>query len=315
MRVVFAGTPEFAERALAALVAAGHRIALVVTQPDRPAGRGMRLVQSPVKRLALAHELEVFQPATLRDAESLARLRASAPDVLVVAAYGLILPPPVLQLAAHGTLNIHASLLPRWRGAAPIQRALLAGDSETGITIMQMDTGLDTGPILAQRALPITSDDDAQTLHDKLAALGAEMIVAALADRTAGRGRAQPQPERGVTYAHKIDRLEPMLDWRQPAPQLERAVRAFRPAPGAFSVLRGEIVKIWRARAAEGSGAAGTVLEPGDEALLVACGEGALAVSELQRAGGKRLPAAAFLRGFPIGAGERFALSDAAQYE
>ncbi len=309
MRLVFAGTPEFAERALAALLAAGHRITLVVTQPDRPAGRGMRLVQSPVKRLALAHELEVYQPATLRDAESLARLRAAAPDVLVVAAYGLILPAPVLQLAAHGALNVHASLLPRWRGAAPIQHALLAGDSETGITIMQMDTGLDTGPILAQRVLPIESDDDAQSLHDKLAALGAEMIVAALAELAAGRARAQPQPERGVTYAHKIGRLEPMLDWRQPARQLERVVRAFRPAPGAFSVLRGETIKIWRARAVEGSGAAGTVLKPSDQALLVACGEGALAIGELQRAGGKRLPAAAFLRGFPLGAGERFALS------
>ena len=305
MRLVFAGTPEFAARALAALLAAGHDVALVLTQPDRAAGRGLRPAHGPVKRFALEHGLEVFQPRTLRDADSVARLRAAAPEALVVAAYGSILPPSVLAIAPRGALNIHASLLPRWRGAAPIQRALLAGDRETGITIMQMDAGLDTGPILAQRALPIASEDDSQTLHDKLAALGAEMIVAALA---AGRARVRPQSEQGVTYAHKIGRREPMLDWRLPAAQLARAVRAFRPAPGAFSQVRGASVKIWRARAVEGQGLPGTVLAPGGEALLVACGEGALAISELQRAGGRRLPAAEFARGFALRAGERFAL-------
>lgn len=308
MRLVFAGTPEFAARALAALLAAGHDVALVLTRPDRAAGRGLRLAHGPVKRLALERGLEIFQPAKLRDSDSVARLRSAAPEALVVAAYGLILPPSVLAIAPRGALNIHASLLPRWRGAAPIQRALLAGDRETGITIVQMDAGLDTGPILAQRALPIGSEDDSQTLHDKLAALGAEMIVAALAELAAGRARVRAQPEQGVTFAHKIGRREPMLDWRLPAAQLERAVRAFRPSPGASAELRGAGVKIWRARAVEGQAAPGTVLAPDGETLLVACGRGALAISELQRAGGKRLPAAEFARGFALRAGERFAL-------
>jgi methionyl-tRNA formyltransferase len=312
MRLVFAGTPEFAERALAALLAAGHRVDLILTQPDRAAGRGLRMVQSPVKRFALEHGLEIFQPTTLSTGESIARLRRADPEALVVAAYGMILPAGALEVAPRGALNIHASLLPRWRGAAPVQRALLAGDRETGITIMQMDSGLDTGPILAQRALAIAPDDDSQTLLEKLASLGAEMIVAVLADLADGRVHARPQATKGVAYAHKIGPREAMLDWRLPAQQVERAVRAFRPSPGAFSELRGASIKIWRARETEGSGLPGTVLALSGEALLVSCGNGALAVTELQRAGGKRLPAAEFMRGFSVHVGERFALPEKA---
>lgn len=311
MRLVFAGTSQFAERALAGLLDAGHALVLVLTQPDRPAGRGMRLLASPVKRLALERGLEVFQPASLRATGCLERLRAAAPEALVVAAYGLILPPEALAVPAHGAFNIHASLLPRWRGAAPIQRALLAGDAHTGISIMKMDAGLDSGPLLAQRGVVIGPDDDAQTLHDRLAALGAEMIVAALTDVAHGRGHARAQSDVGVTYARKIGKREPQLDWRLPAVQLERAVRAFRPSPGAFSIVRGETIKFWRACVVERSGTPGEVLAADAEALLVACGEDALAVYELQRPGGRRLRAAEFLRGFPVAPGERFALPDA----
>ncbi|HET9734380.1 MAG TPA: methionyl-tRNA formyltransferase, partial [Burkholderiales bacterium] len=214
MRLVFAGTPEFAERALAALLDSGHEVCLVLTQPDRPAGRGMRPVGSAVKQLALARGLELFQPETLKDGAAQARVASARADCLVVAAYGLILPLAVLRLAPYGALNIHASLLPRWRGAAPIQRALLAGDTQTGISIMQMDAGLDTGPVLAQRQLAIAPEDDAQSLHDKLAALGAQMIVAALDDIAHGRAQAVPQPVAGMTYAHKIGKADTVIDWR-----------------------------------------------------------------------------------------------------
>jgi len=287
------------------LLDAGHEVALVLTQPDRPAGRGMRPAASAVKRLAQARGLEVFQPESLRDDAARARIAAARPDVLVVAAYGLILPQAVLDIPARGALNIHASLLPRWRGAAPIQRALLAGDAQSGITIMQMDAGLDTGPMLRQEGIPITKEDDAQTLHDKLAALGASMIVDVLADTAAGRGRASPQQAAGVSYARKIDKPEARLDWSAPAVVLERKVRAMRPLPGALCTLRGEVVKVWRAELAEGSGAPGSVLAARPDGVLVACGEGALRLTELQRAGGKRLPAADFLRGVPVATGDR----------
>jgi methionyl-tRNA formyltransferase len=280
-------------------------VALVLTQPDRPAGRGLRPAQSAVKQLAAVRGLEVLQPATLRDPAVQARVAAASPAVLVVAAYGLLLPQWTLDIAPGGALNIHASLLPRWRGAAPIQRALLAGDKETGITIMRMDAGLDTGPMLAQERVAISAEDDAQSLHDTLAALGARMIVAVLEEAAAGRAHAVLQPAQGVTYARKIEKRETEIDWRRPAAEIERAVRALRPAPGAAGRLRGEPIKIWRAGVRGGAGDAGTVLAASAEGVLVACGEGALLATELQRAGGKRLAAAEFLRGCAIAPGER----------
>lgn len=286
-------------------MAAGHDIALVLTQPDRPAGRGLRPLASAVKRFATARRIPVLQPRSLKAAQEIEQVRAQRPDALVVAAYGLLLPQELLNAGRFGALNIHASLLPRWRGAAPIQRALLAGDGETGISIMQMDAGLDTGPVLLQKRVPIAADDDAGTLHEKLAVLGADAIVASLAEIEAGRARATPQPEAGATYAPKIDKRETRLDWARPAAELERVVRAFRPAPGAFALLEGEPVKIWRAQVVDAQGAPGTVLKVHDE-LLIASGEGALAVSELQRAGGRRLTADEFLRGRPLAHGARF---------
>lgn len=305
MRIVFAGTPAFAERALAALLDAGHEVALVLTQPDRPAGRGLRSAESQVKRLALARKLPLDQPTTLKNEAALARLRAARPEALVVAAYGLILPQAALDVAPLGVLNIHASLLPRWRGAAPVQRALLAGDRETGITIMKMDAGLDTGPIMAQRRVAIGEDDDAQTLHDRLAALGAEMIVAALAELASGGAKFVPQPAEGASYAHKLAKRDTQLDWRRPCAELERQVRALRPVPGAQCARRGEGLKIWRAHCSDARGEPGTVLEASPEGVLIGCGSGALMVTELQRAGGKRLAAADFLHGCPIGLGEQ----------
>ena len=265
----------------------------------------MQPAASAVKRLALERELAVLQPKHFRSSDVAHRLHAAQPEALVVAAYGLLLPPQVLDLAPFGAWNIHASLLPRWRGAAPIQRALLAGDRETGISIMRMDAGLDTGPVLAQHRLPIAADDDCGTLHDKLASLGAQAIVAALAELQAGRARAVEQPEVGATYAPKIDRKDTILNWSLPAAELERAVRAFRPAPGAATLLQGEPIKIWRAVIVAGQGAPGTVLAAGD-ALVVACRDGALAIAELQRAGGRRLATADFLRGHALSPGARF---------
>ena len=278
----------------------------MLTQPDRPAGRGLHPSKSAVKRLAEARGLEVFQPQKLNDDGALERLRAARPDVLVVAAYGLILPQRALEIARHGALNIHASVLPRWRGAAPIQRALLAGDRETGITIMKMDAGLDTGAMLPPHRVTIADDDDAQSLHDRLAALGAEAIVSALADVGAGRARFQPQPDSGATYARKIGKEDAELDWARSATELERVVRALRPSPGARSRVRGEMVKIWHAQPVAGRGTAGAVLECGPEGVLIGCGSGALLATELQRAGGTRLAAADFLRGFQLSCGERF---------
>jgi methionyl-tRNA formyltransferase len=287
-------------------VAAGHEIVLALTQPDRPAGRGLHAAPSAVKRYATAHHIPVLQPLRLKDAPETEQVLALRPDALVAAAYGLLLPQPLLEAGRHGALNIHASLLPRWRGAAPIQRALLAGDSDTGISIMQMEAGLDTGPVLRQQPVPIAPDADAGTLHDALAALGAREIVATLAELDAGRARATPQPTDGITYAAKIAKHETRLDWSRPALELERAVRAFRPAPGAFALLGGEVVKIWRSRVVDGSGEPGSVLDR-QEDIVIACGERALAVSELQRAGGRRQPATEYLRGHPLAPGARFA--------
>ena len=308
MKLIFAGTPEFAAQALDAIIAAGHQVTLVLTQPDRPAGRGMSLQPSPVKQRALAAGIEVFQPLSLKAAEAQARVAAAVADgaeVMVVAAYGLILPQAVLDLPRFGCINIHASLLPRWRGAAPIQRALEAGDAETGVCIMQMEAGLDTGPVLLSGALPIAADDHAGSLHDKLAELGARLCVEALAALPLP---ATLQPEAGVTYAHKIDKGEALVDWRRPAVALDRHVRAFNPFPGAQARFAGQPVKLWRARPVAGSGAPGSVLAVDREQVVIACGEGALAVSELQKAGGKRLPVREFLAGHPLKVGDVFEL-------
>ena len=308
MRIVFAGTPHFAEQALGALVAAGHQLTLVLTQPDRPAGRGMKVSMSPVKTLALRQGLEVFQPQSLRDPGAFERLQSASPEVLVVAAYGLILPQRVLDVAPLGALNIHASLLPRWRGAAPIQRAILAGDEETGITLLQMDAGLDTGAMVSRRVIPIQHDDSASSLHDRLSALGAEMIVEVLGSLKTARPQSTPQPEEGITYAHKIEKLEAALDWRRSSAELDRQVRAFNPFPGAFAPLGESTVKVWRAHPAGGQGVPGTILSADENGVAVACGDGALVVTELQRAGAKRLGARDFLRGHPLVAGDRFAV-------
>ncbi|WP_454458084.1 methionyl-tRNA formyltransferase [Thauera phenylacetica] len=307
LRVAFAGTPEFAAQALDSILKAGYAVPLVLTQPDRPAGRGMKLSPSAVKQLALAHGIEVDQPEKLRTDAQRARLAACAPDVLVVAAYGLLLPPAVLALPRLGCINIHASLLPRWRGAAPIHRAIEAGDAETGITIMQMDEGLDTGPMLLRRALPIAADDTTASLHDRLAALGGECIVEALGALAGGGLAATPQPAEGVTYAAKIGRAEADIDWSRPAAEIERAMRAFDPFPGAVSTLRDTAVKCWKAQVVAGEGEPGRVLAVEADGIVVACGRDALRCTVLQRPGSKRLPAGEFLRGFPVSAGERFA--------
>lgn len=308
LRIAFAGTPEFAAQALQAILAAGHEVVLVLTQPDRPAGRGMKLTPSAVKRAALEHGLEVDQPEKLRTPEQRSALAACAPDVLVVAAYGLLLPAEVLVLPRLGCVNIHASLLPRWRGAAPIQRAIEAGDAETGITIMQMDEGLDTGPMLLRRALPILPTDTAASLHDRLAALGAQAIVEALAALAQDSLPPEAQPDEGVTYAAKISRAEAAIDWTRPADELERRLRAFDPFPGGSAQLRDTAIKLWAAEAASGEGAPGTVLEVDANGIVIACGKDALRATELQRPGSRRLAAAEFLRGFTVSVGERFAL-------
>lgn len=313
MRVVFAGTPEFAREALARLLAAGFEIPLVLTQPDRPAGRGLKLQPSPVKVLALEHGIPVAQPRSLRldgkypqEAEAAREaLHAARADAMVVAAYGLILPQWVLDLPRLGCLNIHASLLPRWRGAAPIHRAVEAGDAETGVTIMQMDAGLDTGDMLLTERLPIAGADTTGSLHDQLAALGGRMVVEALELAACGGLRPARQPADGVTYAAKIDKAEAALDWTLPASVLHRRVRAFNPAPGASTQAGGEAIKVWAAEPMPGREgvASGTVVEAGPEGITVQCGDGALRLTQLQRAGGKRLAAADFLRGFALPAG------------
>ncbi|MFT4191875.1 MAG: methionyl-tRNA formyltransferase [Comamonas sp.] len=326
MKLIFAGTPEFAAVALDALVAAGHAIALVLTQPDRPAGRGMKLQPSAVKQRALAHGIAVAQPRSLRldgkypeDAEAARQaIEAAGADAMVVAAYGLILPPWTLAAPRLGCLNIHASLLPRWRGAAPIHRAIEAGDASTGITIMQMDAGLDTGDMLQTEALPIAADDTTASLHDKLAAQGGRLIVQTLAALETSALAAVPQPAEGVSYAHKIEKHEAAIDWTQPAAAIARRVRAFDPFPAAATVLRGETLKIWQARVASAPAHAaqpGEVLAVDADGIVVACGphgDEALALLQLQRAGGKRLAAADFLRGYPIAPGERAASAEGA---
>ena len=302
MKLVFAGTPDFAARALEALLAAGHEIVLVLTQPDRPAGRGMTLQASAVKKLALAHRIPVYQPERLKDPATHEPVRAACSDggaeLMVVAAYGLILPQAVLDLPRRGCINIHASLLPRWRGAAPIHRAIEAGDVQTGITIMQMEAGLDTGPMLLAEAIDIDAQDSTGSLHDRLAALGGRLVVEALArfDRLV----PVPQPANGVTYASKIEKAEAQLDWAQPATVLARKLRAFNPFPGAVVTLAGEAVKAWRGEAVAGSGRPGQVLAADAEGIVVACGEGALRLTELQKAGGRRLASADFLHGSPL---------------
>ena len=304
MRLIFAGTPPFAAAALNALADAGHEIVLVLTQPDRPAGRGMRLTASAVKQAAQARGLPVYQPTSLKTPEAQAALRAADADVMVVAAYGLILPQAVLDLPRFGCLNIHASLLPRWRGAAPIQRAILAGDSETGITIMQMDAGLDTGAMLSKTRVPIADRDTAASLHDALAAAGATAIVEALENFATLVPVAQD--ERQATYAAKLAKEEAQLDWNQPAEVLARAVRAFNPVPGAWTLLGGAPLKVWSAQACVGKGAPGEVLRAEADRLIVACGSGALALQEIQTAGSKRMPVAAFLAGRALPPGTAF---------
>ncbi|MCD2167580.1 methionyl-tRNA formyltransferase [Comamonas koreensis] len=315
MKVVFAGTPEFARVALEQLLAAGHEVPLVLTQPDRPAGRGMKLQASPVKQCALAHGIAVSQPLSLRldgkypeeAAAARAALIAAQPDVMVVAAYGLILPQWVLDLPAKGCLNIHASLLPRWRGAAPIHRAIEAGDTQTGVTIMQMDAGLDTGDMCLVEALDIAVQDTTASLHDKLAALGGRMLVQALALSAEGRLQREPQPAEGITYAHKIEKAESAIDWALSAEQIDRRVRAFNPFPAASTRVGDEVVKIWAAQPERHSPAdavPGQVLAADGQGIVVACGEAALRISELQRPGGKRLQAADFLRGHALQPGQ-----------
>lgn len=304
MKLIFAGTPEFAARALAALIAAGHEIALVLTQPDRPAGRGMKLTPSAVKQLALQHGLPVAQPLTLKDADAQQMLRDVGADLMVVAAYGLILPKVVLEIPQLGCINIHASLLPRWRGAAPIQRAILAGDSETGVTIMQMDVGLDTGAMLLKRVVPITAVDNAASLHDKLAEVGGEAIVSALTQLAQGTLSSEAQDDALANYAAKLSKEEARVDWQRSALELVLAVRGYNPFPVAFTSLQGEPLKLWQAVVAEGKGKPGEILAADSHGVLVACGEGALLVTELQRAGGKRLAAAQFLAGCPMPVGQ-----------
>jgi len=313
MRIAFAGTPEFARVAFEALAAAGHDLVLALTQPDRPAGRGLKLTPSPVKVAALAAGVPVIQPRSLRldgrypeDAQAAQEaLIAAAPEVMVVAAYGLILPRWTLDLPAHGCLNIHASLLPRWRGAAPIQRAIEAGDAQTGITIMQMDEGLDTGAMLARRVVPMADTDTAAQLHDTLAQAGGEAIVAALAALQAGSLTATPQPEEGITYATKLDKAEALLDCHQPAALLARRVRAFNPVPGATIALPGlaEPVKVWRACVVPDTSEAtdtepGQVLSATSTSIDIATGQGVLRLLELQKAGGKRQSVDVFVRGW-----------------
>lgn len=316
MRVIFAGTPDFARAALQRLHAAGFDIPLVLTQPDRPAGRGMRLQASPVKQFALEHALPVAQPRGLRldgkYAEDAAAARAAIEDaradVMVVAAYGLILPQWVLDAPRLGCLNIHASLLPRWRGAAPIHRAIETGDSQTGVTIMQMDAGLDTGDMLLTERVSISADDTTGSLHDKLAVLGGRLIVEALEIAACGGFRPVRQPEEGVTYAHKIDKAEAAIDWSQPAEAIARRIRAFDPFPGAHGVLAGETIKLWSAQAVPcaGEAAPGRIVAVTDAGVDVVCGEGCLRLMQLQRPGGKRLPVADFLRGFDLKPGMMF---------
>lgn len=315
LRVVFAGTPAFAARALEALLASDHEVVGVLSQPDRPAGRGRKLTASPVKELALVHALPVLQPVSLRDTDAVEAVAALQPDVIVVAAYGLILPTDVLTLPQLGCVNIHASLLPRWRGAAPIQRAILSGDSTTGITIMRMDRGLDTGDMISTYPLPIGAEDTSASLHDRLAVLGGESLVESLSPYCRGELVPEPQPETGVNYADKLHKQEAPLDFSLPAAMLDRQIRAFNPWPVAETRLGGERIRVWRSRlpaaatepqSGSGSGSvsdvvrapagAGTVLSISGDTVEVDTGDGTLVLLEAQRDGGKRMSAGALLR-------------------
>lgn len=307
LKIIFAGTPHFAEAALKSLIEQGLEIVAVLTQPDRPAGRGMQLKPSPVKEFALQHGLEVLQPSTLKKPEIQQQLASYQADLMVVAAYGLILPTEVLQTPRLGCLNIHASLLPRWRGAAPIQRAILAGDSETGITIMQMDAGLDTGAMLLKKSCVIDRADNASTLHDKLAVLGATSIVEALKLMQQGKLSGEVQDEQYATYAAKLSKEEALLDWTKSAEELGRAVRAYNPFPVANAMFNEVPIKIWQAGVlAESGGVPGEIRRIEKNALIVACGQGALSLEILQKPNSKMLPTVQFLQGFHLQAGDRF---------
>jgi len=306
LRIIFAGTPDFAAPALAALIEAGHEIVLVLTQPDRPSGRGMKLKASPVKELALEHDIEVFQPETLKDSAAQSRIEDAKADVIIVAAYGLIIPTNVLNMPRLGCYNIHASLLPRWRGAAPIQRSLLAGDKETGVTIMEVVPALDAGAMISKGVVPITELDTAQTLHDALAKTGADLMVKAMENLSKnGTLASTPQDDSLVTYAEKLQKSEATIDWNKSADAISKQVRAFNPFPVATAMLNGEVCRIWMATKKSGKGLAGQVVAT-NETIDVACGEGVLSIHELQLPGGKRLKAREFLTGRQLPTGTQF---------
>jgi methionyl-tRNA formyltransferase len=289
MRIVFAGTPEFAAEHLKALIDSPYDVVAVYTQPDRPAGRGQKLMPSAVKQLAVDNGIQVLQPPTLRNAEAQAELAALQPDLMVVVAYGLILPQAVLDIPRLGCINSHASLLPRWRGAAPIQRAVEAGDSESGVTVMRMEAGLDTGPMLLKVSTPISASDTGGTLHDRLAEMGPPAVLEAVAGLAAGTLQGEVQDDSLATYAHKLNKDEARLDWSRPAVELERLIRAFNPWPICHSTLNGEAVKVLAANLSTGSGAPGEILSASKDGLIVACGEQALCLTRLQLPGGKAL--------------------------
>ena len=306
MKLIFAGTPDFAVPALAALIAAGHDIVMVLTQPDRPAGRGMKLKASPVKVLAEQHGLTVFQPLTLKDPQAQARIAEVQADAMIVAAYGLIIPDSTLHATRYGCYNIHASLLPRWRGAAPIHRSLLAGDQETGVTIMEVVAALDAGAMVSRGVVAIKDSDTTQSLHDVLSHIGATLMVTAMADLEKNGGlAATAQDESLVTYAHKLDKSEAAIDWQQSAAAISRQVRAFNPFPVAQSQLKDHTCRIWMATAEAGQAQPGEIVGVQD-GILVGCGEGLLRIAELQAPGGKRMPAASFVQGHSVQLGDRF---------
>ena len=295
LRIVFAGTPEFAARHLQALLETGQNVIAVYTQPDRPAGRGQKLMPSPVKQLAVKHGIPLLQPSTLRDPAAQADLAALRPDLMLVVAYGLILPQAVLDIPRLGCINSHASLLPRWRGAAPIQRAIQAGDRQSGVTLMQMEAGLDTGQMLCKVSTPISDDDNAGTLHDRLAELGARAMADSIAALANGTLKGETQDDRLATYAHKLSKDEARLDWQKPAIELDRQIRAFNPWPISHTLLNGETLKVLAATAGQGNGPAGTILQARKQGLTIACGAGALCLTRLQLPGGKPLTFAELL--------------------
>ncbi len=307
MKIIFAGTPLFAATALEALFLSGHEIALVLTQPDKAAGRGMKTAASPVKMFAQKHELPLLQPASLKNQPDIeAHLASLDADAMIVAAYGLILPESILKIPRLGCINIHASLLPRWRGAAPIQRALLSGDPKTGITLMQMDAGLDTGDIIDLEEIPIADSDTSQSLHDKLAPLGAKCIVRLLSKNPDRRFLGTKQDEAGACYAAKLSKSEARIDWSASAEQIERMIRGFNPFPGATCLFDDIPIKVWQAIPVKDvTGTPGEVIRVGKEGILIACGQGGLELEMLQKPGGKILPSAQFLAGFPVKSGNR----------